>query len=67
MGYGDEFPNAQVSAAADVWRILTATYPIIRANAMVQHSELDPDRKSDPGPVWMNKHAPGILTACYGD
>jgi hypothetical protein len=51
--YGQEFwPEVQVEAAERVWRALVSAYPIVRGRAMLRHSELDPTRRSDPGPAW---------------
>lgn len=60
-GHGDTFPQPQIGAAARVWRALVSAYDIPRQLAMIEHSSLDPARRSDPGPVWMREHAPGVL------
>lgn len=65
VGYGKEFPPAQVESAKRVWRALVKRYGIKREFAMLQHSVIDPDRRDDPGPVFMGQHAPGILEAAY--
>lgn len=65
VGHGEEFPLAQVEAAKELWRVLVKTYPIERKNAHWQHSTLDPDRRNDPGPVWMENHASGVLDYAF--
>jgi N-acetyl-anhydromuramyl-L-alanine amidase AmpD len=51
-----QFTAAQVLAASAIVRALPQT---VRHHW--SHSELDPGRKADPGPVWMLRHLPGIL------
>lgn len=65
VGHGDSFSDEQVTAAARVWRALVDSYGITRELAMLEHSKLDPMRRQDPGPVWMNKHAERVLDYCY--
>lgn len=65
VGDGSSFPPEQVTAATRVWRALVQKYGIARDRAMVQHSELDPTRKRDPGPVWMRDHAAAVLDAAF--
>jgi N-acetyl-anhydromuramyl-L-alanine amidase AmpD len=65
VGHGKEFPEAQVAAACDVWRALVQTYGIAKKWAMVTHQELDPGRRSDPGPVWMQQHAPRVIAFAF--
>lgn len=64
-GLGDVFPATQVAAAQRVWRALVRAYGIPRELAMLEHSALDPARRSDPGPVWMREHAPGVLDRAF--
>lgn len=65
VGHGKSFPPEQVAAAARVWRALVATYSIPRELAMVTHRSIDPERRSDPGPVWMSEHAEWVLDEAY--
>lgn len=65
VGHGREFPPEQVAAAARVWRAIVTAYDIQRELAMVTHAELDPQRRSDPGPVWMREHAERVLDEAY--
>jgi len=65
VGHGKTFPPAQVEAACIVWRAIVTEYGITRELAMVEHSKLDPDRRRDPGPVWMANHAPAVLDYAY--
>lgn len=65
VGQGLVFPDAQVDAACRLWRALVAAYAIPRALAMITHQQLDPTRKTDPGPVWMGQHAARVLDYSY--
>lgn len=65
VGHGENWPAAQVAAAARVWRALVRAYTIPRARAMVTHQELDPTRKRDPGELWLTHAAPGVLDYAY--
>lgn len=65
IGHGKAFPQAQVIDAARLWAALVDRYGIARKHAMVTHQELDPGRRSDPGPVWMSKHAPRVLAYAF--
>ena len=64
-GHGQIFPERQVEAACRVWRALVNAYDISRALAMLAHSRFDPERRSDPGPVWMNEHAAHVLNYAF--
>lgn len=66
VGHGKEFPAAQVEAAKLVWTALVKAYTIQRRFAMIAHSEIDPTRRSDPGPVWTGRYAESVLDAAYG-
>jgi N-acetyl-anhydromuramyl-L-alanine amidase AmpD len=66
VGHGKEFPPAQVEAAGRVWRAIVQAYGIPHWAAMIAHSAIDPTRRSDPGPVWMNEHAVKVLDVAYG-
>jgi N-acetyl-anhydromuramyl-L-alanine amidase AmpD len=59
-GRGQSFPDVQVNAAIRLVRALLRSYSISRENAALGHSEFDPDRRSDPGPVW-RKHLPDVI------
>jgi hypothetical protein len=65
VGFGKQFPPAQVTAASKVWRALVKHYGIAREHAMVTHQSIDPTRRDDPGPVWMNQHAANVLDFAY--
>lgn len=60
------WPEDQVMTAARVWRAIVQCYGIQRALAMVPHAVIDPDRRSDPGKVWMTEHAAQVLDYAYG-
>lgn len=65
VGHGKDFPAAQVEAAKRLWRVLVQTYGIQHKFAMLEHSKIDPARRSDPGPVWVSQHAPEVLKAAF--
>lgn len=65
VGFGKVWPGPQVLGAARVWRALVDAYDIPRALAMVQHAEIDPGRKADPGRPWMRDHADAVLEYTY--
>lgn len=65
VGHGKAFPQAQVVDGARVLRAISEAYDVPRAAAMVEHRTIDPGRRSDPGPVWMSKHAPHVLEYAY--
>jgi len=60
------WPEAQIQGACRVWRAIVQSYGIKRQFAMVPHAVIDPDRRSDPGKVWMTQHAERVLEFCYG-
>ncbi len=51
QGAFDEFPDAQVTAAACVLRALVARYGLAPERCGFQHGDFEP-RKEDAGPVW---------------
>lgn len=61
------FPEAQVLGYARLLKALVDRYGIESRFAMLQHSEIDPKRRTDPGPEWMGKHAQRVLELVYGD
>jgi N-acetyl-anhydromuramyl-L-alanine amidase AmpD len=65
VGFGTEFPPAQVDAACKVWRALVRRYTIPRQFAMISHQSIDPTRREDPGPLWMNTYAKQVLDFAY--
>lgn len=65
VGHGDAFTAEQVEAALALWRVLVQTYGIAREHAMITHQSIDPTRREDPGPVWMQQYAPSVLEAAY--
>jgi hypothetical protein len=64
-GHGDHFPEPQVAAARDVWKALVGYYRIPRDFAMLEHSKFSSNR-SDPGEIWMGKHADDVLDYAFG-
>lgn len=66
VGDGKSFTPAQVNSAKLVWRALVKTYGINRDLAMLHHSQFDPQRRKDPGPVWVAKHQEDVLRYAFG-
>jgi hypothetical protein len=66
VGYGKEFPAAQVASAKQVWRAIVQAYKVPIRFAMLEHSKIDPERRDDPGEVWMQRYAGPVLDAAYG-
>lgn len=64
-GYGKDFPEAQVLSACWLARALVHHCNIQRPNATYEHSKIDPTRKTDPGPVWMEHHMPRVMTHAF--
>lgn len=46
----DGYTDAQYRSLADLARVLMSAYPEMDAGRMVGHSDVAPDRKTDPGP-----------------
>ena len=59
------FPEGQVQQAARLWRAIVQSYGIKREHAMVPHAIIDPDRRSDPGKIWMSQHATRVLDYAF--
>ena len=66
VGDGSVFTAPQVTTACAVWRAIVRHYGIPREHAMITHQSIDPERRDDPGPIWMGQHAPVVLSAAYG-
>ena len=66
VGDGSLFTEPQVATACAVWRALVQAYGIARQFAMITHQSIDPERREDPGPVWMGQYAQRVLDAAYG-
>lgn len=60
------WPEEQQQLACQVWRAIVQSYGIKREIAMVPHAVIDPDRRSDPGNVFMRDVAPRVLAFAYG-
>lgn len=67
VGFGKAFPEAQVASACRVWRALIRAYQIERKWAGVGHVDIDPARRSDPGPVWAKLHRERVLDFAYAE
>ena len=66
-GRGYTFSHDQVWAAGLLVRTLRETYDIQPEQAGHGHSEFDPKRRSDPGPIWSMRELPGLLQRAYRD
>lgn len=56
----------QEAAATRVVSALARRYGLTRAMCSLTHAEIDPTRREDPGPVWIETHLPRILEAVFG-
>lgn len=65
VGDGKAFTGKQVGSAALLVEDLVDAYGLTRANCARNHSEFDPTRRKDAGPVWNGKHLPGILDVVF--
>lgn len=65
VGYGESFPEAQVRGAMRLLRALARRYDIRRAHAGISHSDVNPRRRIDPGPVWEEECLPSVLGYAY--
>jgi hypothetical protein len=65
VGHGTTFPDAQVRSAKLLARALVRRYAIVRPFAMLQHSQIDPTQRRDPGPVWMAEHAAAVADFAF--
>jgi len=66
IGHGKVFTQAQIEAYEHLLRALVEVYSITRKNAALNHSDFDPTRRKDAGPVWNGEHLPGILERAFG-
>jgi N-acetyl-anhydromuramyl-L-alanine amidase AmpD len=60
------FTVAQHQAAQRVTSALVNKYDLIWDNCAFSHAQIDPQNRTDPGPVWMGIHLPEILFAVFG-
>lgn len=65
VGDGTKFTPAQEYSAWDLAKTLADTYGITMANACRKHSEFDPERRRDPGPVWEKYMTEVMLPGIY--
>lgn len=61
----DEFPPAQVAAAAELLRALVEHHGLAREVCAYGHAQFDPPRRRDPGPLWIQQHLPRVLDAVF--
>lgn len=67
IGFGKSFTEEQVISAARFTAAIAPWASIERKNAQLQHSQIDPKRRVDPGPEWMGKYMDPVLEYAYGD
>ncbi len=60
------FTQPQHDAATRVVSALVRRYGLTRAACSLTHAEIDPGRRTDPGPLWVGTHLPAILDAVFG-
>jgi len=61
-----QFTAAQVDAAQRVTQALVGKYHLVRPNCTLSHQAIDPERRTDPGPDWMDRCLPIILDQVFG-
>jgi N-acetylmuramoyl-L-alanine amidase len=61
----DGFTAEQERSATELVRSLVAAYAWTRELCSYGHVHFDPDRKRDPGPVWMNSALPRMLDTLF--
>lgn len=60
------FTEAQADSSARAMRALVRAYDIRRDQCTWTHQKIDPTRKTDPGPVWVEDHLPDVLDHAFG-
>ena len=60
------FPKPQQMAARRLLRAIAAEYGLGRRAVAWGHRDIDPKRKTDPGPVWAEDLLPAILDEVFG-
>jgi hypothetical protein len=59
------FPEAQETAARRLLRAIVEEYGLDEQAVSWSHLKIDPTRKSDPGPVWLEMVLPRMIDAIY--
>jgi hypothetical protein len=61
------FTEHQIHLATELVRALAIAYPgsITRESCSWSHAQIDPSRKTDPGPLWMEEILPKILDEVF--
>lgn len=60
-----KFSDFQIKATTEVVRAIVDTYSLLRKNCAWSHHVIDPSRRDDPGPMWMNTILPKILDEVF--
>jgi N-acetyl-anhydromuramyl-L-alanine amidase AmpD len=66
QGLFDAFTPAQEASAAALLRALVARYGWTREVCAYGHAQFDPQRREDPGPIWMGTILPRVLDQVFG-
>jgi len=60
------YTSAQIAAAREVASALASKYALLRENCGWSHQQIDPENRTDPGPLWMGGSAlPSILDTVW--
>jgi len=62
----DEFPDVQITAAADALGAFTRWANVPEHHTGYQHRMFEPDRRDDAGDLFVDEHLPTIQRAVYG-
>ncbi|MHC4408036.1 MAG: N-acetylmuramoyl-L-alanine amidase [Planctomycetota bacterium] len=52
MCWWEPYPDELIESNIAVWRFIIEQYPLITRESLLSHSDVSPDRKFDPGPLF---------------